>query len=142
MLEDLQKLEGLTEKRGELRTAWYRQILTLASGVLAILIGLDPEAPNDMAKYLLAGTWSCLGIGIVFGAIATYLEVSLLGKLVADYGEAIRRYVELGDAGAINALVVAKPGVVFSLSGKVMVLSLLLAVCCLVAYALVMTLGA
>ena len=67
----------LITKEHEVEVTWLRQILTLAAGALALLAGLGPDVPSDgLGKYLLATTWAGLGLGIVAGAAATYIEVN------------------------------------------------------------------
>jgi hypothetical protein len=137
----IEQLTKLRQRQHDLQAAWYRQLLTLAAAGLALLVGLAPPA-EGIGKLLLASTWVCLGVGICAGSAATYLEVSLARALADSLRAELLRPLREGKGLALDAPVVATPHVFFSWSGPVMVVSLLLAVCCLVGYAVLATLAA
>lgn len=138
----IQQLVSLREKQAELHAAWYRQLLTLASGGLALLAGIGPEVPVGIGKYFLAGTWVFLGVGIVSGGAATYLQADLATKLTERFREELLHNLRENGQPTVTSLVSANPAKIFSWSKSVMVVSLLLAVCCLVTYAVLNTLQA
>ena len=75
--------------------AMLRQILTLAAGALAFLAGLGPDIPSDgPSKYLLATTWAGLGLGIVFGAAATYIDADRAMRSAVLFGKHLLRVIE------------------------------------------------
>jgi hypothetical protein len=128
----VEQLISLVDKHSELRTAWYRQILTVAAGGFALLVGLGTKVPPGIGKYFLAGTWVCLGLGIAAGGAATYLEVSRAKNLARDFREQLHRSLQSRQALSPTVPIVAKPGRLYAWSGPVMVVSLLTAVVCLV----------
>ena len=74
--EDLRDLIRLADRRDELRFAWLRWLLMLASGSLAILVTLRQEGTlAGIPGICMRGAWLGLGAGVLFGAIALYGEV-------------------------------------------------------------------
>ena len=107
-----------------------------------MLAGLGPAIPIGVGKYFLAGTWLFLGMGIIAGAVATYLEVNLANNLVKKYHSELMKNLKEQGSLVINDVVVANPSRILSWSKPLMVISLLFAVVCLVAYSIETTLGA
>lgn len=141
MEQKVQTFLDLAKERNELQAAWNRQLLNLAAGGLALLVGLSPEVPDlGPARYFLTASWIALGIGIVFGAGATYSEVSLAQRLAAKFqGELLkemRGHAHMSDGIPISA----NPHWFFLRCRTVMVVSLLVAVVSLVVYACFVTL--
>ena len=132
-------------KHEERETVWLRQILTLAAGALAagalaILAGLGPDAPSDgLAQYFLAATWACLGVGITSGAAATYVTVNLTKRIADKLREALVETAEHGEPK--SEVFGANKNRWLVLSKWIMTCSLLTAVLCLAAYAMIRTLG-
>ena len=74
MDEKWEEYKDLQRKSFEADITWIRQILTLAAGAFALLVGLGLDVPPEgSARYFLAATWVCLGLGVVAGGAATYL---------------------------------------------------------------------
>jgi len=138
----VKQLIELRQKQADLQANWDRQAVTLASGALALLAGLGPPAPAGFEKYFLAATWVFLGIGIVAGAAATYLHVSAAKNLANKFHEQLLNSIRMESPLSSNVRIVAQPSRIFSWSEPVMVVSLLLAVCNLVTYAVITTIGA
>ena len=136
------QLIELRQKQADLQANWDRQAVTLASGALALLAGLGPPTPAGFEKYFLAATWVFLGLGIVSGAAATYLHVSAAKNLANKFHEQLLNSIQNDRELSPNVPIVAHPHKVFSWSKPLMVISLLLAVCNLVAYAVITTIGA
>ena len=75
--------------------AMLRQILTLAAGALVLLAGLGPDIPSDgPSKYLLATTWEGLGLGIIFGAAATYIDADRAMRSAVLFSKHLLRVIE------------------------------------------------
>lgn len=145
MTEPIRQIEQFIEIRQKMhdnRAAWYRQMLTLASGGLAILAGFGPAVPQGMGRYFLVGTWVFLGVGICAGAAATYLEVNRAKNLAEQFRLQLQQSLQSGTGLSPNVPIVARPHRFFSWSEPVMVSSLLLAVVCLVSYSVLVTLSA
>lgn len=137
-----QQLLDLRDKRDALQAVWFRQLLTLAAGGLALLVGLGPPVSSGIERYFLAGTWVFLGLGVLSGSAATYLEVSRANNLEAAFRSRLVKSLDQGRALSPSDLISAGPHRFFSWSQSFMVVSLLLAVCCLVSYAVLTTLAA
>ena len=85
MDEKWEKYNDLQRKSFEADITWIRQVLTLAAGAFALLVGLGLDAPPEgSARYFLAATWVCLGLGVVAGAAATYLDAHFAGQDAVD----------------------------------------------------------
>lgn len=132
------QLLELRQRQSDLQAAWLRQLLTLAAGGLALLVGLRPPAAG-IGQYFLAGTWILLGVGICSGAAATFLEVHAAKTLATRFQSALIQALQEGRDLSSGDLVVATPHRFFAWSRYLMVASLLLAVCCLVVYAVLAT---
>ncbi len=138
MTANLEQLLGLQDKLNDLKASWCRQMVTLASGGLAVLVGLNPETQSEgIAKWFLAATWLFLGSGIVSGASTLYLDVSGAQALKDAYKSEFEKSIKSGKE--MNP-VVANPAPFFIRSRRIMIFSLLLAVVNLVIYAIVTTL--
>ena len=138
----LQQLIELREKKSVAQSIWYRHILTLACGGLALLSGLTPKVPPGVGQYFLAGTWFFLGLGIIAGGAATYLEVDSANKLAAEFQNQLQKSLEEDIPLSRMPLVVSTPNKIFSLAKPVMVIPLMLAVVCLVCASIITTLSA
>lgn len=137
--EEIKQFAALREKQLALTANWVQHLLSLAVGALAVLSGLSPPAVSGIERILLACTWGCLGLGIVFGAMATFGQVHLLRSLTIRFQEEIVRSIQEGRQ-SIGKPVTANPSKAFSFATPVMVVSLLLAVMCLVAFSISSTL--
>ena len=119
--------------------AMLRQILTLAAGALALLAGLGPDIPSDgPSKYLLATTWAGLGLGIVFGAAATYIDADRAMRSAVLFSKHLLRVIEQESS---SPLIPVPPNRLYALCKPLMVISLLIAVVCLTAFAITTTLA-
>ena len=137
--QQIRQYVDLISKGHEIEATWLRQILTLAAGALALLAGLGPEIPSDgPSKYLLATTWAGLGLGIVFGAAATYIETDRAKKSTVLFGEHLLRVMEQESSSPI---IPVPPNRLYVLCKPLMVISLLIAVISLTAFAITTTLA-
>ena len=136
----LRHFADLISKGHESEAIWLRQILTLAAGALALLAGLGPDVPPEgLGKYLLVTTtWAGLGLGIVFGAAATYIETDRATRSAAAFGEYLVRLLEQKPSLPFVSVPVNKLYVVCK---PLMVISLLISVCSLTFFAIITTLA-
>ena len=133
------KLLELHQEAQSLRSAWYKSILTIASGGFALLAGLGPKVhPEGMGKYFLAGAWVCLGLGIVAGAVTIYIEVDRASRLAEDYKAKLLHNLEKTGQPTVDEPVVSNPRKIFSFAPLVMAPALILAVALLVAYSVLL----
>ena len=133
------KLIELHQEAQSLRSAWYKSILTIASGGFALLAGLGPKVPpGGMGKYFLAGAWVCLGVGIISGAATIYTEVERATHLAEGYRAELIRNLETSGQPTVDEIVVSNPRKIFSYAPRVMVSALTLAVALLVVYSVLL----
>lgn len=139
----INKLMELHKEVQHLQSAWYKSILTIASGGFALLAGLGPHVPpQGMGKYFLAGAWVCLGLGIVAGAATIYTEVDRATRIFESYRAELLRSLDEKGQPTVAVPVVSKPRMVFSLvAPRVMIASLLMAVVLLVVYSVLLAVG-
>ncbi|HRQ90588.1 MAG TPA: hypothetical protein PLA50_17470 [Bacteroidia bacterium] len=131
-------MSELASKRNDLQGAWNRHILTIASGGLALLVGLKPEVPADTpGKWLLAAAWTFLGLGILSGGAATHAEVSMAKNLAKSLQSRLQKTLDAGlpisdfsKGGPLSA----NANWISRVACHVMIWSLLLAVISFVAY--------
>jgi hypothetical protein len=142
MREKLKDYQNLNERRNHSDYVWIRQILALSSGGLALLVAFQPDSVTLIQGYLLSATWVLLGLGVLSASGAAYEEVSLADNLLVSFRESLLKNLE--DEEETNkplGPIEAKPGKLYSMCKKVMVVSLLLSVVSLVSYAVTRTLG-
>ena len=139
--KDLQKFAMLKDKRAAVQATWYRHILTLACAGLALLSGLTPKVPHGCAQFFLACTWFFLGLGIIAGGAATYLEVNLANKISHQFHKALLQSLEDGTNLSATPLISANANKIFSLAKPVMLISLIIAVINLVCASIITTLS-
>ena len=118
----------------DLETTWYRHLLTIAAGILAITVAFQASAPaTSSASYLLMTTWLSLVLSLCSGAAATYAQVSAQQAFVADYEKKILGPLSKGHS--ISTVVLkGEPSAWLVASRRVMVWSLLFSVLLLTAY--------
>lgn len=138
--KNMEQLLALYESHQALQGEWVKHLLALSVGALAVLSGLQPTANEGMSAYLLASTWFFLGTGIVSGACATFLRVHVAHRLATRFHAQMQQSIE-ADHPSVEEPVIAKPNIGFSLSPLIMSVSLLLAVCSLVAFSISITLN-
>lgn len=131
----LQQLVSLQARKHELEAAWLRQLLTLAAGGLTILVALAPPA-TGIARLLLVGTWVSLGVALVSGAAATYLEVDRQRASLDSFCSQAESSVRAGRPPAADAPIISTPRAIFAKARYVMIASLLSSVVFLVAHAI------
>lgn len=142
-INDLKQLDDLYAQWQDKENEWYQRLLTLAAGAVTLL-ALFPPASDDpqqatQADHLLAATWVLLGAGLLSGGAATYLRVKIAQNRLRAFREQL---VNNAGTEASRELVFPKPPPKTLLwSRNVMVISLLLAVVCLVAYSVLRVLA-
>lgn len=135
MMEDLRQLVALKEKQNERLGNWVRFVMTIAAGGLALLLGTLQLPPDDIvARMLLASGLVFLGLGIVFGAAASHLEIVIERKILEQYSDEIQQAAREQRSLLRSPVIAAKPNWWQQKYKPGMMLSLLLAVVCFVAY--------
>ena len=141
-MDDVLRLSAETRNKAlDLEAQWFRHMLTLAVGALAVLAALEPTVPAEgFARYFLATTWSCLGLGIFTGGAATFLEVDRAWGVA----EALRDEVvsSVREARPLRPVVRGKTNGWLELCKKLMVVALGIAAVCLAVFATIVTLSA
>jgi hypothetical protein len=139
----LNHLFELADERNQLRFAWLRNILTIATGTLALLVALRPTGHlSAEQKCSLIACWIFLGAGIIFGAIATYGEVAMASELAKRFKEELLKVAQETGRWEVTTPVVAKPHWIWQACQAAMCICLLLGVVALVVYATLGTLSA
>ena len=139
MEQKIKQYAELITNGHEVEVTWLRQVLTLAAGTLVLLAGLGPDVPSDgPSKYLLATTWAGLGIGIVAGSVASYVEVNRARTAATRFGEHLLRIIENQPSSPRISI---PPNRLYVICKPVMLVSMLVAVVCLTAYAITTTLA-
>ena len=89
ILENAKKLGEIHEKRNQAFNSWLKNIITIAAGLIAVLVSLKTgKSPSLLAHYLFVSTIGLLSLGILSGSLVLYNEVHLLSKareLQLDY---------------------------------------------------------
>jgi len=143
-MKHVRQLMELRENYHDLQAQWYRRLLTLASGGLALLAGLGPRVPADMGntgKIALACTWVFLGIGIISGSATTFLEVNRAKVQAELFRKKLISSLHDGTVLQTTDLAIANPKKIYLYSKNIMIGALLLAVCSLVLYAILATMS-
>jgi hypothetical protein len=142
-MNELKQLFDLADDRNKLYYAWLKNILTLATGTLALLVSLRHGTHlAEPQKYFLVASWIFLGIGIIFGASSIYGEVALATALTKNVKKhMLETYKEPAKFEAITPIV-AQPHWFWKTSQYVMCFSLILAIIALVTYATIDTIQA
>lgn len=136
---DLEKIFGqynqATREQYNLETTWYRQLLTIAAGILAITVSFQASISESFAaQCLLLVTWFCLVLSLCSGAAATYAQVSAQQAFVTDFEEQVLVPLTEG-ANEIPLVAIQGTPPIWLVKAKyVMVTSLLLSVLFLSAY--------
>lgn len=138
--EQVERLTRLAGEAQEAEQTWIRLILSLAAGAFALLAGIQPEVPpeGDLVRIILAATWGCMGLGILFGAVATYVGPARKQAIALSMAEAIKVKLE---GGRPSDLLSAPVSPIYPLSKALMVISLLSAVVGLTLYAILSTMA-
>lgn len=72
----LQDASKISRKRNSANKEFIKTIITIATGFLALFVGLKPEViPNELAKIFFLSTICLLVAGIISCAISLYVEV-------------------------------------------------------------------
>ena len=79
--DNLKELQRLNNERHEKFFAWIRNLITIAAGLIAVLVSLKSDkSSNDITHFLFVSTIGLLSFGILTGAIVLYHEVIFLDK--------------------------------------------------------------
>jgi len=135
----LTQIQALQREWRERDVAWLQQIISIATAALAILVAFAPqEGLSTPARYMLAGAWLSLGLGIVAGVASIY---GYTHEAKARLENVVEEWIQALAEGRAPEMVVTVPARIFAICRWVMVLSLLLSVCLLVGHAMWRTLA-
>ena len=130
-----ENLEELSKKANDAYFVWLRHILTMASGLVAILIALHKESSSSCAEHwAFSVTIGLLALGILCGSIALYTEVQSHRSLGLAVLKQLRGY-RAGEKQAPG--VVSNLPKVFGVAQYACYVSLSLALVSLVVYAVI-----
>jgi len=136
---DLEKLfdryNRATREQYNLETTWYRHLVTIAAGILAITVSFQTSTPTSLtAQYLLLTTWLSLVVSICAGVAATYAQVSAQKSFIDSFEEQILKPLAEGANEMPLVAVQGTPRIWLVYSRYVMVFSLVLSILLLAAY--------
>lgn len=95
--ELLKEAQKLSTNRGRANKEFIKTIITIATGFLALFIGLKSNGiASENARYLFFLTIVLLVVGIVFLAISLYQEIYFLKKNESFLKEKISKYLKKG----------------------------------------------
>lgn len=112
MEKNLIELSELAEKYQKEETAWFRNVLVMASALFGILVSLHKPPVPQIPAYLFASGLCMLGLGILSGAIVLYLDAHIAIRKFRSKKELIRKNqqsatnvkIETGRASSIFAI--------------------------------------
>jgi len=139
MQTKIKQLTELVNSQAQQQQVFYRHLLMVVSGALAVLgaLSTQPQPDSLLARYLLIGTWLFLGLSVLLGVGATYMAVSTANRLKLAFHSQLAQQVIEGDYHAAMKIVSVKPNAFFVLCSVAFVCSWLLAVVLLVSYSVV-----
>lgn len=89
------RLTGIHDKKVEKFTAWFKSLITIAAGLIAVLVSLKTEkSPTSLAHYLFVVTIGLLSLGILAGSLVLYNEVHVLEKTRAVQLDYIKKLLD------------------------------------------------
>ena len=104
MIDQNKILKGateLSEKLGEARKDFIKNLITIGTGFLALFIGLKSENINtENAKYLFFTTIILLVLGILFSTISLFQEIFYIKKNEKFLKKKLNEYLEKGSVGS------------------------------------------
>jgi hypothetical protein len=119
--------------RQEKFDTWLKGIITIATGLIALLISLKTSTSKSHTQHVLYGsTIGLLSLGILFGTIRLFQSVSLLDQEAKVHQEHLQQQLR-GKSGDIVGFV--KPKIVYVIASYISVISFVLALAALVLYA-------
>ena len=91
---NLEKLEKINHERHDKFNAWLRNIITIATGLIAVLISLKTKKSLDVpTHFLFVVTIGLLCSGILSGSIVLYHEIYLVDKQQTHVNEYILKLI-------------------------------------------------
>ena len=91
----LEKLEKTNNESLEKLFSFVRTLITIGSGLIAVLVSLKSKSINSKETNLLfASTIAALSLGILFGAILLYQDIRLSDKLEKKLSNHISKELE------------------------------------------------
>ena len=139
--QDVEHLFGLTDFAIAHQAEWLRRMLAGAVATLAILAGIGPDAISEIQQVFLVATWVLLGLGIVSGAGAIYIETSVSWSRAQSYRKKLAKAIKEDQPLKSRHIAAGEIPRWVRLARWVMVCTLLLAIVSLVVYMVASTLA-
>lgn len=100
----------LSEKLGEARKDFTKNLITIGTGFLALFIGLKSDnIISENAKYLFFATIILLVIGILFSTFSLFQEIFFIRKNEKFLKKKMREYIDKGSIGSTIINFTKKP---------------------------------
>lgn len=129
--EDLRQLFELGDKRDEVKYAWLRWLIVMASGAFALMISFQEKMGTELIpRVFMKVAWVGLGAGIIFGSIALYVEVWVARELARLFA------LELEKDPSKRLPVVAGPPSIVKLAEPICYIALIISVLAIMVYGL------
>lgn len=91
------KLTEYENQETRANSTFLRNIATISSGMLGLLVGLRPETiPNQYSKGLYLASLVLISLGILFVVISLHYEVSLCKQQVKAQKQMLSEYIQTG----------------------------------------------
>lgn len=126
------KLMEISSQRVDKFYSFVKTLLTLAGGMIAILVSLKTDTDIKIIKILFTVTVGLLSIGILFSSLVLYTEIIGLAHLEKSFEGYILELLK--DNTNKTFVETANPGKLFPIAKWGMIISFVLALCCLTAY--------
>lgn len=124
----------LWKKKHEAHFKYLRNISLMAVGLLSLLVGLKPVTIQDgLPQYLFLATILLIGLGILFGAISQYYEVSFLHQSIESLHKYIKQAMRKNDLPKWKYTSLPKP-IIYKISDLLTFGCLGLSIATLIAY--------
>ncbi len=93
--ENIEKLIKISEERQNAFSAWLRNIITIAAGLIAVLVSLKSnKTENELTHSIFFATIGLLSLGILCGCIVLYNEIVLLNRMMTIQKKFVGRLLE------------------------------------------------
>ena len=139
MKEHFQQLLELQDKANDEEADWYRILLPVVSGVLAVMVSLKPEV-DGCARYFLASGWVSLGLSILSLGALNYMRVSRAKRLRDAFREELRQSLDEGRALDSSVPILSGANRLFYILRPCLIVSLVTSVFSVVSFAVLDTL--
>ena len=131
--ESIKEWITLQNKKDEKHYAWIKGLITIAAGLIAVLVSLKSgKSPTQFIHILFVGTIGLLSLGILSGAIFQFREVYYLKKSSEKHH---RHILEMMEGKKEDLIAWIKYPLIYRISFFLSVLCFCLSLVCLTLYA-------